>query len=164
LISARKVLFELCRFERDYEHMCSKVLIIFLIFISTLSFGQSKIQWGYSYNKEQKAIEIEATIADGWHLYSQHINNEIGPVPTSFLFTENAQIKVIGQVTEPLPIQKYDENFEALLDFFEGKVVFIQRVATKGNTTISGSVTYMLCNETMCLPPIEELFEIPITN
>lgn len=144
--------------------MCSKVLIIFLIFISTLSFGQSKIQWGYSYNKEQKAIEIEATIADGWHLYSQHINNEIGPVPTSFLFTENTQIKLIGQVTEPLPIQKYDENFEALLDFFEGKVVFIQRVVTKGNTTISGSVTYMLCNETMCLPPIEELFEIPITN
>ncbi len=164
MISARNVLFDLCRFERDYQHMCSKVLIIFLIFISSLSFGQSKIQWDYSYNKEQKAIEIEATIADGWHLYSQHINNEIGPVPTSFLFTENTQIKLIGQVTEPLPIQKYDENFEALLDFFEGKAVFIQRVSTKGNTTISGSVTYMLCNETMCLPPTEELFEIPITN
>jgi thiol:disulfide interchange protein DsbD len=135
-----------------------------LTFVSTWSFGQSKIQWSYSYNKDQKAIEIQAVISDGWHLYSQHISNEIGPVPTSFLFNENAQIKLIGQVTEPLPIQKYDENFEAMLDFFEGKAIFSQRLSVKEATIVSGSVTYMVCNETMCLPPTEELFTITINN
>ncbi len=144
--------------------MNCKLLLIFLTFFTFSGFGQSKIQWSYSYNKEQKTIEIQATIADGWHLYSQHISNEIGPVPTSFLFDDNSQIKLIGQVTEPLPIQKYDENFEAMLDFFEGKAVFSQRVSVKDATSIKGSVTYMLCNETMCLPPTEELFTIAINN
>jgi thiol:disulfide interchange protein DsbD len=164
LISAPYNLFELCRFGQDYKQMNNKLFTIFLTFVSTLNFGQAKIQWDYSYSKEKKAIEIQATLADGWHLYSQHISNEIGPVPTSFLFSENSQIKLIGQVTEPLPIQKYDENFEAMLDFFEGKVLFSQRITTKGSTTIKGSVTYMVCNETMCLPPTEELFSIPINN
>lgn len=164
MISEPFILFELCRFEQDYKQMNSKLLIIFFIFFISIGFGQSKIQWSYSFNQEQKAVEIQATIADGWHLYSQHINNEIGPVPTSFLFTENSQIKLIGQVTEPLPIQKYDENFEAMLDFFEGKVIFSQRVSTKGYSTIKGSVTYMICNETMCLPPTEEFFSIEIKN
>lgn len=141
-----------------------QLTFLFLCFVSFLGFGQSKIQWTYTYNSVQKTIEIQAKIADGWHLYSQHVDNEIGPVPTSFLFEENKQVKLIGKVTEPTPIQKYDENFEAMLDFFEGQVVFSQRLTVKGNTTVKGTVTYMLCNDTMCLPPIDESFTIEITK
>lgn len=137
------------------------LVIAFLVLIGSAR-AQSKIQWTYSYNETSNLLEITAVLAEGWHLYSQHVDNEIGPVPTSFAFQENPQVKFIGKVTEPTPIQKYDENFEAMLDFFEGQVVFTQRVSIKGSTTISGSVTYMVCNETMCLPPVDEQFTIEI--
>jgi len=92
------------------------------------------------------------------------VDNEIGPVPTSFSFESDDKVKLIGKVTEPAPIQKYDENFEAMLDFFEGKVIFSQRISVKEPTVIKGVVTYMLCNDTMCLPPVDEEFTIEITN
>jgi len=144
------------------KQMKIQILFLFCALLSFKGFGQSKVIWNFSYNSETKTIEIEATIAEGWHLYSQHVDNEIGPVPTSFVFKENKQVKFIGKVTEPTPIQKYDETFEAMLDFFEGKVVFSQRISPKGDATIEGVVTYMLCNDTMCLPPTDEKFTIQI--
>lgn len=141
-----------------------QAILLFILLFAYQGFSQSKIQWNFSYDSESKSMKMEATIADGWHLYSQHVDNEIGPVPTSFLFDDNDQIKLIGKVNEPTPIQKYDETFEAMLDFFEGKVVFQQRLSPKESTTINGVVTYMLCNDTMCLPPTDEKFSIQINN
>lgn len=139
-------------------------LFLFTLLLSSIGFGQTKIQWDYSYNTQLNAIEIQATLADGWHLYSQHVANEIGPVPTNFVFEPNNAVKFIGKVNEPQPIQKYDENFEAMLDFFEGKVLFTQRLSLKESTTITGTSTYMLCNDVMCLPPVDEKFTITITK
>ena len=140
------------------------IAILFIVSIQLTSLAQNKVSWEYTFNSAEQTIEMTATVADGWHLYSQHVDNEIGPVPTSFMFQENNQIKFIGKVNEPEPIQKYDENFEAMLDFFEGKVVFEQRVSVKGSTAIQGTVTYMVCNETMCLPPVDEHFTIQINK
>lgn len=136
--------------------------LFFSIFLTVNLLGQSKIQWGYTYNETNNTVEIKAIIAEGWHLYSQHVANDIGPVPTSFVFDANDEVKMIGKVTEPSPIQKYDENFEAMLDFFENEVVFSQRVSVKKDTSLNGTVTYMLCNDTMCLPPVDEKFTIEL--
>ena len=75
-----------------------QLLFLFTLLIASLGFGQTKIQWEYAYNAENKAIEIQATLADGWHLYSQYVANEIGPVPTSFVFEPNNSVKFIGKV------------------------------------------------------------------
>ena len=141
-----------------------RVFLFILCFLSSFNmFSQSKITWVFEYNEQSKMIEMKAQLAEGWHLYSQHIANDVGPVPTSFAFTENKSVKYIGRVNEPEAIQMYDENFEAMLDFFEDEVVFRQRVSAKKNTVVEGAVTYMMCNKTQCLPPVEEKFSIQIT-
>jgi hypothetical protein len=134
------------------------------LFSSLVSFSQKKVDWSFSYNQEAKAIEMKAQLADGWHLYSQHVANDIGPVPTTFTLTTNSAIKLIGKVDEPKPIQEYDENFEALLDYFENEVLFTQRIIVKKTTTLEGTVTYMACNATQCLPPVDEHFKIELTT
>jgi hypothetical protein len=139
-------------------------LVVFSLFISILAHAQQTIAWNFSYNKETKVLELSADLADGWHLYSQHIANDVGPVPTSFQFEENKAIKLIGKVNEPTPTQEYDENFEAMLDFFEDQVVFTQRISVKKDTTVKGSVTFMMCNKTMCLPPSDQHFSIELTT
>jgi thiol:disulfide interchange protein DsbD len=63
---------------------------------------------------------------------------------------------------EPKAIQKYDETFEATLDFFETKVVFVQQVKANKDSVLEGTVTFMVCNETMCLPPVDKQFKITI--
>jgi thiol:disulfide interchange protein DsbD len=135
-----------------------------LFFLSEFSFSQEVVFWDLSYNSNKKLVEIKATIKEGWHLYSQHIDNNVGPVATSFSFKSSDDFQLIGQVNEPTPIKKYDENFEATLDFFEKEVVFIQKIDAKKNTNLEGTVTYMVCNETMCLPPVDYKFKLEIIN
>jgi len=149
--------------------MLNKKISLQLYILAVLSFfntafGQDKIHWEFKYDNSRKMLEMKAEIAEGWHLYSQHVANQIGPVPTQFTFEPVEGINLIGVVVEPTPIQKYDENFEAMLDFFEGKVVFTQRVSTEKSGELKGKVTYMVCNDTMCLPPTDQEFIITIKH
>lgn len=133
------------------------------LWIGTSLFAQDRVKWDFYYNTSTKEIQLKAIISEGWHLYSQHINNTIGPVPTSFTFTENPNIKFEGEVMEPKAIHEYDENFEAALDFFKSEVTFTRKVAkAKSGEVIKGYVTFMVCNEVMCLPPVDVDFSITI--
>lgn len=133
-----------------------------LFFACQFAWGQDKVTWTVNYVPENNEIEFSAAIAGGWHLYSQHIKNDIGPVPTAFVFSEHNGIELVGPVFEPKPIQEYDENFEATLDFFKDKAVFKQRIKANSKGTLKGYVTFMVCNDVMCLPPVDKEFSITI--
>ena len=80
--------------------------------MSILSFGQEKVSWDFSFDKETSSISIDANIEEGWHLYSQNLENEFGPIPTNFEYITNESYKIVGTTVEPTPIKEYDENFE----------------------------------------------------
>lgn len=142
--------------------MIKSVVFIILLFTNLTVWGQDKVDWTYTYNPVDHQILIHAEIADGWHLYSQHIANEIGPVPTSFEFKEDPNIVFVDEVQEPESIKEYDPNFEGDLNFFKHQVTFIQNVKVLSPTTAVGTVTFMVCNDTMCLPPVDEIFQIEL--
>lgn len=129
------------------------------------SFGQEKVEWTYSYDSETETIIISAEIEEGWHLYSQHIDESLGPIPTVFKFEEDKTFfKLIGKTLEPTPITEYDPNFEGDLSFFEGSVEFIQKLRVKASGEVRGTITFMVCNEEMCLPPVDIDFNIMINK
>jgi hypothetical protein len=133
---------------------------LLLLFIPFLSLSQSPAEWSWWINSSSSELNFKVKIQDGWHLYSQHIQSDIGPVPTSFNIEQLSGIRLVDSVFEPNPIKKYDENFEATLDFFEGEVVFTQKYTGEPNGPITGTITYMLCNDKMCLPPTDLPFSI----
>lgn len=139
-------------------------IFLFLLFAFswTFSFSQQIVDWKVSFDKKNELIELTASIEEGWHLYSQHIENNVGPVPTSFSFKSSNDFQLLGQVNEPKAIQKYDENFEATLDFFEKQVTFIQKIKTFKSTNLEGTITFMVCNESMCLPPVDYKYKLEI--
>ena len=112
----------------------------------------------------KKHIKMEATIKKGWHLYSQFLVGD-GPVPTTFTFKESKNYSIIGKVKEEKAKTTYDKNFDMEISYFEGKTVFTQEV--KNNTAlkqkISGSVEFMVCDDTMCYPPevVEFTIDLP---
>ena len=151
--------FEIVTINKGVKHY---VFLLGFISISFLGRTQNYVDWSFAYNAEQDQIVLDATIEEGWHLYSQNLVNEFGPVPTEFSFVENNNIELVGKTTEPEPIKEYDPNFEEELHFFEKSVTFVQPVKVKEETIIEGTVTYMVCNESMCMPPIDVEFRINV--
>lgn len=133
-----------------------------LVGLFTLIFGQAigQIEWTFAYNDASEEVELKAVLDEGWHLYSQRIQNDLGPIPTSILFKTSDCFKLLGKTNEPESIKAYDPNFEGELNFFEHEVVFRQKVKVADGCVINGAVDYMICNETMCLPPTVIEFKI----
>lgn len=131
-------------------------LIAFLITVPSLSQIQDPVKWSFdveAVDENEVDLVIRADIDEGWHLYSQDAGD--GPIPTSFSFFENEQIKVKGKVEEGIPHEEYDPNFESVLKFFDTKAVFKQRIKllTQESTLLKGELQFMVCNDAMCLPP-----------
>ena len=144
--------------------MSRTLYCLLFFFLSLHSSAQDKVDWNFTYAPSSNLIELKAVIADGWHLYSQYIDDGIGPIPTAFEFKENSNVTFVGETHEPESIREYDVNFEGELNFFKNEVVFSQKVIVDQTTEVIGVVTYMVCNEEMCMPPKDEIFRITINK
>ena len=122
------------------------------------------VSWQFSQTKiSENKVELQftASIDEGWHLYSQDI--EESPPATTFSFIINGDTSII-MVEEPESIQEYDPNFDMILKYFKDEVVFKYNIDISNlkNHTIDGYIDFMLCDEAQCLPPdyIEFSFEV----
>jgi thiol:disulfide interchange protein DsbD len=125
-----------------------------------------------SWKTEVKQLEngefellIHAEIEEGWHLYSQHLPSDDGPIATEFTFPEEEGFELLGAVKEPKPKHEYDPNFDMELSYFEEEVIFVQRVkrTNAGAKELSGEVYFMVCDAEKCLPPeyVDLTFSFP---
>lgn len=137
---------------------------IIIIFFSFFSFTQDQISWSGKYDAVKSKAILTATLSDGWHVYSQKTDENAGPVATKFNWEKNDYVIFENSMFEPKPIVAYDPNFEAEVKYFEKQVDFEQKLKITGNTTIACRVTYMLCNDEMCLPPVDREIKIMITQ
>lgn len=141
-----------------------------LAFFAVLSFAfaqQNPVKWSTSAQKMdggQYKVTITATVPAPWHIYSQDIGDG-GPVPTTFKFVNNPLVTVVGKTTESGKLQTvHDPNFDMEVKYYSDKVSFTQLVKVKGNvkTNFSGSVNFMVCNDTECLPPSSSKFTVAL--
>ena len=118
------------------------------------------VDWKYSLeqNGNEATLIFTATIEKGWHVYSQVLESEDGPIATEVTFTPNPNYELLGKTTESKTYNEYDPNFEMNLTFFKTKAVLKQKVKLKTDKpfNIEGGVYFMVCNESMCLPPSDE--------
>jgi thiol:disulfide interchange protein DsbD len=137
------------------------LLLVFLFVINSYS-AQNEVQWSASYSKETSEVLIKAKIEKNWHLYSQYVSPNAGPVPTTIKYTKNKKVKIKGKPKEENVHAMYDENFMAHISVFDNYAVFRQKVKLKKTTELEISITYMVCDKTRCLPPKEEKFTIKL--
>ncbi len=137
------------------------VLSLFLIlFCSTIMAQQNAVSWSFEVNqvdseKGEYELIYHANISDGWHLYSQFLASEdAGPLPTEFVHTKNENINLYGDIQEEQPHSEMDDAFGVVVNYFEGQTRFVQNVtlAQPKNTMLEGSIYYMVCSESMCVP------------
>lgn len=122
------------------------------------------VKWAYAAKKTsatEATLYLKATLDAGWHVYSQ-TGQKGGPVKTTITFAPAKAYALVGTPTEPTPLTKYEPVFEMPVSYFAGAVIFQQKVRLtgKGPLIIKGTVKYMTCNDTKCLPPDEVAFGI----
>jgi thiol:disulfide interchange protein DsbD len=86
-------------------------------------------------------------------------------VPTKITFNNNPLIAIDGKLKETGKMEKVDDKvFGVKVFYYSGKVVYTQVVKVKGglSTNISGTVSFMVCDDTQCLPPTKKTFDLKL--
>lgn len=141
--------------------------LVTLLLFSSIGFSQilEPVTWRFSTEKISDTefdLIFTAAIEPKWHLYSQDI--PMAPPATTFKFTMDKNIEFVGKVTESESIEEYDPNFEMKLKYFAKQAIFKQKVKllTEGRHEVTGTIDFMSCDDTKCLPPTELEFTFKV--
>ena len=138
-----------------------KVLLLALaLFATNAIFAQlNPVKWSYEAKKvadNEYDLVFTAHVTDGWYIYSQTLDSDMGPIPTSFAWGDDSNIERIGKTTEDgLKHEGYDEIFDMNVVKYSGHPTFTQRVKISQPANFSVFVEYMTCDKNRCLPPTE---------
>ena len=106
---------------------------------------------------EEFTVTLAAKIKPDWHLYSM-TQPPGGPIPTTITLEEGPIFSLAGEIGQPPVTSWFDQNFGIVTEYFEGDVDFSLPVraepnATSGTYPLQVRVRFMLCSDTLCLPP-----------
>ncbi len=127
------------------------------------------VKWATSW-KQISATEFDlvftATIEDGWVIYSQFLEKDDGPMPTTFNFEQGPHFQLKGKCEESGNKKSgYDKVFEMVLTKFSKKAIFTQRVVVSDlSKPITGYLEFMTCDDERCLPPKDVEFSFQLKN
>lgn len=143
-------------------------LVMFLMMFTLLVNAQisNPVKWTHTAVKiadKTYELHLTASIEGNWHMYAQDAGK--GPEPTTISFTTNPLLSFDGNVKEIGKLQKfYDKNFKSVSKYYGTNVDFVQKVKIKSPiaTVVKGTVSYVVCNDTRCLPPKDVPFAINV--
>lgn len=111
-------------------------------------------------------VRIQVSIDEGWHMYSNDLAPDIGPVPTTLKFAPSDAFSLVGKAT-PVGVEEvFEEVWGAKVRQFKNSAVFIQKIKLlKPGATFVGTAEYQVCSDKdgVCLPPAEVEFSTPVT-
>jgi thiol:disulfide interchange protein len=145
-------------------------LSILLFFSATISNAQifNPVSWKTEIKELENGrfeLQMTASIEEGWHLYSQSLPSDDGPIATEFTLKESTDFLIEGKVNEPKPKTEFDPNFDMDLNYFEDEVTFTQVIKSKVPDAykMTAEVYFMVCDAEKCLPPeyVDLEFDIP---
>jgi hypothetical protein len=133
------------------------------LFIYSQFFSQNHVKWTFEYDDINQAIVAYGRIDSTWHTYSIHNKNNSGPVPTTLSIEKRKGYKITGKAAEvSIPKKVFDSNFDSELFIID--IIYIAQVPIKikKDAIVSGKVTYMVCDDSKCYPPIDVPFTIKV--
>jgi thiol:disulfide interchange protein DsbD len=116
-------------------------MIIFLLGSNTFAQNSEQpVSWEFEteqISKNEYRLILKADIDKAWYMYGRNIEDG-GPLPLEISFEENSDYTISGDITETeTPITEYDDIFEIDIEYFSGKVSFMQTVSISGNRPVS---------------------------
>lgn len=147
------------------------LLAIILSICFSTSYAQiyDPVKWETEYKQVSETefdLIYKAKIEDGWTIYSQYLENDDGPIRTSFNYDDGNHFSLVGKNKESDNKKTaHDKVFDMTLIKFFKYANFTQRVkVTDLSKPIVGYLEFMTCDETKCLPPNQIDFEFRLEN
>lgn len=148
-----------------------KKFLLFVAFNSLLALGAisqnlNPVKWTFEAvdagNQEFDLI-LTAQIDKGWYVYSQKLPDD-GPIPTSISLMSTEGITLLGEAKEEGHKKEgRDEMFDMYIVKYSDSLKLSQRIKlASGVKKVSGSVTFMTCDNNRCLPPKDVLFSLEL--
>jgi thiol:disulfide interchange protein DsbD len=146
--------------------------LLIAVFTPFLLSGQilDPVKWDIGLHPGQNGqtdLVFHASVEPCWHIYSQHLENDMGPLPTYFELTLPEGVVWDQVVTECDPLTEYDPNFMMDLNFFEEEVYWVAHLdLAEANPadSISGFLSFMVCDSARCLPPEDIDFKVALSD
>jgi len=117
------------------------------------------VKWSSSVEKiseTEYTLIFTAEIEPHWHVYSQIIEGDDGPLPTEFTYLDQeGNYELIDKTSEPNVTPIYDDVFDMEIKYFENEAIFQQKIKLLNPeiTEILSEVFFMVCDDERCLPP-----------
>ncbi|TPE42451.1 protein-disulfide reductase DsbD domain-containing protein [Pontibacter mangrovi] len=129
--------------------------------------GLQPVQWTFQAERvapQTYQVLLTATMDSPWAIYSQYTAKG-GLLPTTITFHPNPMVLPLGSAVEKGMGQlKQDKTFGVEVHYYRHTVTFEQKVRLRSpvTTALSGTVEFMACDTTRCLPPQTIAFTIPL--
>lgn len=144
-------------------------LLGFLFISSFLSIGKASAQteedptaWQYEVKKKgagEYQLVFHLKLKEGWHIWSLNPGGDGFQIVPSFAFDNAAGVQMKGKPSEHGKATTTEMGgVDGKVTYLSGKVDYIQVIATKAPARISGRHTYQVCNDRMCLAPVDKDF------
>lgn len=113
-------------------------------------------------------LKFNATVQDGWYIYSQESFGADGPIPTSIaLDSALTHTRLVGEPMEegPEKVEGFDEIFAMNVRKYKHAATFSREVQVEDpSRDITGAVSYMTCNDEACIFPDPVRFTVNIAS
>jgi thiol:disulfide interchange protein len=106
--------------------------------------------------QDEYEVNFKALLKAGYFIYSQYSKDPKGPMPTTFRIDgEGDRLKTISRKeTGTNKVRKQDQYFKMVLTKFGNEVDFTHKIKLeRGSRKLKGQITYIVCNDKVCLPP-----------
>ena len=140
--------------------MMKKILLSLMLLVTTLNmsaqFGNIEpvtFEETVAVNGADGAIEFEAYIESGYHLYSTNIP-EGGPTPMEVTYSVVEGAEIVGElIPGEGAVTEMDQMFEMMVTYFSESAVFTQKVKFLGGQyRIKGTLRFQSCSDSNCIP------------
>ncbi len=130
--------------------------------------GQNNpVSWNYAVEKvDDQAYHLvfTAKLNPGWYIYSQYLESDDGPIPTSINFNDGIGYELVDK-TKELGDKKegYDDLFGMNIVKYAKEVKFVQKITVQDSPqTVKGYIEFMTCDDHQCLPPRQQEFSLAV--
>ncbi len=139
-------------------------LTILLAAFSANAQSPKHIKWtvaGKKINGTTAEIYFKATLDPTWHIWSQKPGDDM-LIPPSFSFDDKT-VKLVGNAKEiGKKHSKKEEGFDGILTYYEGTVIFVQKIQLGKSMDLKGNINYQICDPKSCLPPTDFKFAVKL--
>jgi thiol:disulfide interchange protein DsbD len=135
--------------------------VLAFVFSANTLFAQNMIADPSTWTFETKHVKdnhyqliFHLKLKEGWHIWSLNPGGDGFQIVPSFKIKKNDAVIKLGSFKEKgNAITELMDGVDGKVTYFKNKVDYIAELEVNNNTTLSGTYTYQVCDDKMCLPP-----------